>query len=144
MAIEVIEEGLPGDLTNQIINGEKVHYFSYISYKGGCSSSSSREDYWIALTNKRVLYKTRILEDARSVEREGVLPLEKVSFIEVTDAKDSSGCGCSTSSLYEIRLSTSGGTINIPVPTKEKGYEIRSTFLNIMEEYKINTGISSE
>ena len=132
----MIREGLPVDLANQIVHGEFVHYFSYISYKGGCFSTSSRQDYWIALTNKRVLYKARVIENARSVEKEGVLPLDKISFIEVTDVKDSSGC--SSSSFYEIRISTSGGTVSIPVPTKEKGYEIRNTFLSIMEQYNQN------
>jgi len=136
MELETIEEGLPEELQSQLTKGEKVYYFSYITYKGGCGSSSSREDYWIALSNKRVLYKAKIMEenDKKIVEKEGVLPLEKVSFIEVTDIKDTTGCA--TSRVFELRISTSGGTVKIPVPTKEKGNEIRKVFLEVHEHHK--------
>ena len=116
---------------------EKVHYFSYISYGGGCLSSSARDEFWISLTNKRVLYKANVTEeDKRTIEKNGILPLEKVSFIEVTDMTENEGC--SSTQAYQLRISTSGGTIVIPIPTKEKGYEIRKIFSEIVEEYHIN------
>lgn len=132
MSLEVISEGLPEDLKNHLLKEEKVHYFSYISSKGGCLGTSSRDEYWIALTNKRVIYKTRITEEKNIVEKEGVLPLEKISFIEVTHIEENTGC--SPSKFYELRISTSGGTVRIPMPSREKGNEIRKIYTEISEE----------
>lgn len=135
LPLEVIEKGLPTEVTDQLIDNETVHYFSYISYKGGCLSSSSRTDYyWITLTNKRVLYKAKVGEQDREIEKEGILPIEKISFIEVTEISKS-GC-LNSGKFFAIRISTSGGTVEIPVPTKEKGNEIRMVFLRITEYYK--------
>jgi hypothetical protein len=136
MALILIKkETLPNELILQLLPNEDVFYFSYISYKGGCFSSSGRDEHWIALTNKRVLYKAKITEDKKTVEKEGVLPIEKISFIEVTDVKETSGC--SSTQHYAIRISTSGGAVGIPVPTKEKGNEIRNTFQKVIEELNI-------
>ena len=129
MELKDVTEGLPEGVEKQIQKNEKVYYFSYISYKGGCFSSSNKEEYWIALTDKRVLYKAKVKEDNKLVEKDGILPFEKVSFIEVTETKESSGCRSSQN--YGIRISTSGGTVFIPIPTKEKGYEIRETYSKI-------------
>jgi hypothetical protein len=135
LSLDIINEGFPEEFKSQLLNNEKVHYFSYISYKGGCLSSSSREEYWIALTNNRVIYKTKILEEKnKMVEKHGVLPLDKISFIEVTDVKQTSGCG--SAQTYELRISTSGGTVRIPLPNKEKGYEIRRIYTDIAEKDK--------
>ena len=138
MDINTIEEGLPDGLKNQLLGNEKVYYFSYISYKGGCLSSSSRDEYWIALTNKRVLYKAKVKEEDTNtlIEKDGILPIDKISFIEVTDVKESGCGGCSSAQVYELRISTSGGTIRIPLPTKEKGYEIRKKYSEVVEKIK--------
>ena len=126
------------DLANQLLPNEDVFYFSYISYKGGCFSSSSKDEHWISLTSKRVLYKAKVSENTKTVEKEGVLPIDKISFIEVTEVKDEQGCGgCNNITYFALRISTSGGTIVIPVPTKDKGNEIRNTFQNVIEELKI-------
>src|SRR3989344_5089247 len=134
MVLDEIKEGLPEELTKHLLDKEKVYYFSYISYKGGCLSSSSREEYWIALTDRRVIYKAKVKENNSVVEKEGMLPFEKVSFIEVTDVKESSGC--SSAQSYELRISTSGGMVRIPIPTKEKGHEIKRVFSEIEEHNK--------
>ena len=110
MTLEIITKGLPEELQTQLIHDEKVYYFSYIVYKGGCLRSSSRDEYWIALTNKRVIYKAKVKEDNSVVEKDGILPLEKVSFVEVTEVKEKSGC--SSTHSFELRISTSGGTIS--------------------------------
>ena len=139
MPLAVIEKDkLPPYLANQIVANENVFYFSFISYKGGCFSSSTKEDHWIALTNKRVLYKARVVDGLKSVEKEGTLPIEKVSFIEVTEVtEDKYGCGgCAKSTYSAISISTSGGATVIPVPTKEKANEIRMVFQNLVEELK--------
>jgi len=130
---------LPNDLVIQLLSSEDVFYFSYIAYKGGCLSSSSKDEHWIALTNKRVLYKAKITDTGKTVEKEGVLPLDKISFIEVTHITEKNGClGCNDNTYYALQISTSGGTIAIPVPTNEKGNEIRNTFQQIIEELNIN------
>jgi hypothetical protein len=56
----------------------------------------------------------------------------------VTQAKENKGCGgCNSVEYFALRISTSGGTITLPVPTKEKGNEIRNTFQNVIEELNI-------
>jgi len=135
----VNRNALPNEVEKQLLPNEDVFYFSYISYKGGCWSSSSRAEHWIALTGKRALYKAKVTEGEKIVEKEGVLPLEKISFIEVTKITDKEGCmGCNSKTNYALRLSTSGGTVSIPMPTKEKGDEIRNVFQHIIEEFQIN------
>jgi hypothetical protein len=122
-----LTDGLPTDLTYQLLAGETVHYFSYIAFKGGCGSSDPKEHYWLALTNRRVLYKTKVAEsDGKRetyVEKDGILPFDKISFIEVSEASESSGCSKTTA--FRLRISTSGGTVIIPIPTRERGYEVR-------------------
>jgi len=137
MALPMIDRNtLPPELGKQLLPNEDVFYFSYISYNGGCWSSSSRDEHWIAMTSKRVLYKAKVTEKNKTVEKEGILPLEKISFIEITYITDNSGC--TTISYHALQISTSGGTVGIPVPTKEKGNEIRNVFQQIIEELKIN------
>ena len=136
MDMNTIEESFPDGLKNQLLGKEEVSYFSYISYKGGCLSSSSRDEYWIALTNKRVLYKAKVKEEGTNIliEKDGVLPIDKISFIEVTDVKKPGCAGCASTQVYELRISSSGGTVRIPLPTKEKGYEIRKKYSEVVEE----------
>ena len=101
----------------------------------GClGSSSARDEHWIALTNKRVIYKTKTLEKRRYVEKNGILPLEKISFIEIADNLYPSGCDSEHS--YNLLISTSGGTVNIPIPTKDKGFEIRPAHSMIADNIK--------
>ena len=130
MALTEISTGLPSDVTSQLMSAEKVYYFTFIAFKGGCGSSGQKENYWLALTDRRVMYKTKVSELKGKlenfVERDGDLPFDKISFIEVSEGQVSKGC--STSKVYQLRLSTSGGTISIPIPTKEKGYEIRKIY----------------
>jgi hypothetical protein len=139
MSLPVIpRETLPIGLVNQLMTNEQVFYFSYISYKGGCFSSSTKDEHWISLTDKRVLYKARVADASKTVEKEGTLPIEKVSFIEVTEVDDKSGCyGCSSTKYSAISISTSGGAVVIPVPTKEKANEIRMVYQSLVEELKI-------
>lgn len=135
MTLITIEEGLPEELTIQLMSDEKVHYFSYISYEGGCLSSSSRDEHWIALTNKKVIYKAKLIEEAKTIEKNGILPLPKTSFVEVTDVQNSSGC--TTVQNYYLVISTSGGKVEIPIPTKEKGFEIRRVYSEIIESEQL-------
>jgi len=131
MAIVEISEGLPSQLKSQLMSGEKVYYFSYIVTKGGCLGGSERDNYWIAITNKRVIYQTKImLENNKIVTRDGILPIEQVSFIEVSEVETK---GCASSKTYALDISTSGGRVNIPIPSKEKGHEIRAKYMNIKE-----------
>lgn len=130
MAPAPITTGLPTEVTSQLMAAENVYYFSFIAFKGGCGSTVPKQNYWLALTNKRVMYKTRVSERKANtqhfVERDGDLPFEKISFIEVSEEQGSQGCA--TQKAFQLRISTSGGTIFIPIPTKEKGYEIRRIF----------------
>ena len=135
MPLEEIKTGLPLDLTSQLMTTEKVYYFSFIAFKGGCGSAGQKENYWLALTDKRVIYKTKVAELKEKlqslVERDGDLPFGKISFIEVSEAQEAKGC--STQKVFHLRLSTSGGTIIIPLPTKEKGYDVRRIYTELSQ-----------
>ncbi len=130
MSLTVITNGLPGDVTSQLMATEKVYYFSFIAFKGGCNSNRQKENYWLALTDRRVMYKTKVSElkgkIENFVEKDGDLPFDKISFIEVSEGQETKGC--TTAKTFQLRISTSGGTIAIPIPTKEKGYEIRKIY----------------
>jgi len=130
MILTEITTGLPGDVTSQLMATEKVYYFSFIAFKGGCGSEGQKENYWLALTDRRVMYKTKVSELKGKlenfVEKDGDLPFDKISFIEVSEGQEAKGCN--TTKAFQLRISTSGGTIAIPIPTKEKGYEIRKIY----------------
>ncbi|HEX7903882.1 MAG TPA: hypothetical protein VF487_08395 [Chitinophagaceae bacterium] len=130
MTLTAITTGLPYEVTSQLMMEENVYYFSFIAFKGGCGSREQKENYWLALTDRRVMYKTKVSELKSKienfVEKDGDLPFDKISFIEVSEGQGSTGC--STTKIFQLRISTSGGTIAIPIPTKEKGYEIRKIY----------------
>ncbi len=136
MKIKEISEGLPSDVKNQLMPNENVYYFSFIASKGGCGASGEKNKYWLALTDRRLIYKTKILSESSKsnsyVERDGDLPFKKISFIEVSETKKSSGC--SSESFSQLRISSSGGTVIIPIPTKEKGHQIRKVYSQLNEE----------
>lgn len=123
MTLTAINAGLPNDVTSQLMATEKVYYFSFIAFKGCCGSSEQKENYWLALTNRRVKYKTKVSELKGKlenfVEKDGDLPFDKISFIEVSEGQEAKGCN--TTKVFQLRISTSGGTTAIPIPTKEKG-----------------------
>lgn len=136
MKPEEINNGLPNEVRDQLMPNEKVYYFSFIAFKGGCGSSDEKEKYWLSLTDRRVMYKTRVFEgEGKSisyVEKDGDLPFNKISFIEVSEVSVSKGC--SNKKVNELRISSSGGTIKIPIPTKEKGYQIRKVYTQLNQD----------
>lgn len=134
MTLKEIKDGLPEELINQLIKNEKVYYFSYISTKGGCFSSSSKEEHWIALTNTKVIYKGKVKENVKMEEMDGMLPFDKISFIQVSEKKESS-C-CSSTNYYLLEIGTSGKSISIALPTKEKCQEVRKVYSEILENSK--------
>jgi len=125
MALTPITNGLPNDVTMQLLPNETVYYFSYLSAKGGCLSGQ-KQNYWIGITDKRILYKTKVMEGKEYVEKDGILPFEKVSFVEVSEIKQKDGCSNTIS--FQLRISSGGGTVIIPIMNKEKGYEIRQVY----------------
>lgn len=128
---------LPGSVTAQLLKNENVYYFSYIAFKGGCSGSESLENHWIALTDKRILYKSKISENSNTklIEKNGVIPFEKISFLEIASSEQKQGCGGDLHS-YELRIGSSGGVTVIPIPTEEKGFEIRKFYMEVLEILK--------
>ena len=137
---EVIDcSALPLSLTAQLLEKEDVYYFSYLILEkndGGCCGVNSRSDFWIALTNKRVIYKAKIREDSNTklIERNGVIPFDKISSIEISHSEESTGC--SNTESYELIIGSSGSQIIIPIPTEEKGFEIRKIYIEILEMLK--------
>lgn len=136
MALSAITTGLPSDVTSQLMTAEHVYYFSFIAFKGGCGSSGQKQNYWLALTDRRVMYKTKVSELKGKlenfVEKDGDLPFDKISFIEVSEGQETKGCN--TTKAFQLRISTSGGTVAIPIPTKEKGYEIRKIYSELSQK----------
>ncbi|MEA3189492.1 MAG: hypothetical protein QOD77_74 [Thermoplasmata archaeon] len=118
----------PADLTNQLGSSEQVHFFSWLATKGGCFGlATKRDEYWIALTNQRVLYRAMVRDEAnkRTIEREGMVPFSKVSGIEVTNVKAD---GCAGGKSSALKIGSSGGEVMIPVVNREKGLEVRNAY----------------
>src|SRR5215217_3475848 len=105
MTLSEITGGLPGEVTSQLMATEKVFYFSFIAFKGGCGSSGHKENYWLAMTDKRVMYKTKVAELHGKaeifIEKDGDLPFDKISFIEISEAQ--AGSGCNTGKAFHLR-----------------------------------------
>ncbi|HIH04076.1 MAG TPA: hypothetical protein HA263_09620 [Methanoregulaceae archaeon] len=132
MELATITEGLPAELTNQLLPSEAVYYFTYLSRSGCLSNSWSKSDFWLALTQKRLIYKTNVVVNNIKSIREGVLPFDKISFIEVKDTKH--GCsGCSMAPTKFLMVSASGGTVEIPVASAEKGNEIKNLYQQLAD-----------
>lgn len=134
--MEKIGSKYPVALENQLLDREEVRYFSYISQNGGCLSRGSREEHWIALTNRRALYKAlvRDADAGQSVEKDGIIPLEKISFIEVTEASEDGCGGCRNKKAFMLKIGSSGSEVMIPIPTEDKGYHVRQTYSEINQE----------
>lgn len=137
---EIIDQdALPLSLTSQLLEKEDVYYFSYLiveSNDGGCFGSNSRSDFWISLTDKRIIYKAKIRENnnTKLIERNGVIPFDKISSVEISHSEESTGC--SNIESYELIIGSSGSQIVIPIPTEEKGFEIRKIYMEILEILK--------
>ena len=141
MDLQTIEKNeLPIGITSQLLKEEKVYYFSYIAFVGGCTSSGDSQDHWVALTDKRLLYKSKVKETQSNVvqfvEKNGIIPFEKISFIEITKAESNVGCGFNGTIFYELRIGSSGGTTIIPIPNEGKGFEIRKIYMELAEYLK--------
>ena len=137
---EIIDQDtLPLSLTSQLLEKEDVYYFSYLiveSNDGGCFGSNSRSDFWISLTDKRIIYKAKIRENnnTKLIEKNGVIPFDKISSVEISHSEESTGC--SNIESYELIIGSSGSQIVIPIPTEEKGFEIRKIYMEILEILK--------
>lgn len=135
---------LPQEVTYQLLSNETVYYFSYINIQdGGCMSSGSSALYWIALSDKRILYKSKIKENdndnTKLTEKNGIIPFDKISGVEITHGEEQ---GCSNTEYYQLRVSNSGGAIIIPILTELKGFEIRKAYMELLN--KENIGIVDE
>lgn len=128
---------LPLSVTSQLLNNEDVYYFSFLVIKGGCADSSTRGDYWIALTNKRIIYKTKIRQNNNTnlTERNGIIPFDKISGIEIVSNSEKVGC-IGDGSYHELQIGSMGQLIQIPLPTEEKGFEIRKIYTEVLEIIK--------
>lgn len=131
---------LPLVLTSQLLEDEDVYYFSYLvleKNEGGCCGSTARADYWIALTNKRILYKTKIKdnEKVKLYETNGIIPFDKIAGIEIVQEEENLGCS-GESKCYELHIGSMGKVIIIPLPTERKGFEIRKIYMEVIEIVK--------
>lgn len=136
--MEVIKkETLPEQVTQQLLENENAYYFSFIAFKGGCASSEAREDHWVCMTDKRMLYRSRVKDDNHItfIERNGVIRFDKISFIEVVKAEQNTGCS-GVNVYYELRVGSSGGKIILPIPTEARGFEIRQAYIELSEQQR--------
>ena len=133
-------EELPLSISSQLLTNENVYYFSFITFVGGCATSNSYEDHWIALTDKRVLYKSKVTDENNRGfnERDGIIPFEKISFMEIDKNIQNVGCGCSGTNSFNLKIASSGTMVVIPIPTEAKAYEIRKAYMELLELKKEN------
>ncbi len=133
-------EELPLAISSQLLSNENVYYFSFITFKGGCATPNSSQDHWIALTDKRVLYKSKVTDENNTgfKERDGIIPFDKISFMEIDKSVQNGGCGCSGTQSYNLKIASSGTMVVIPIPTEAKAYEIRKAYMELLELQKEN------
>ena len=136
----ITTEKLPLTVSSQLLTNENVYYFSFITFKGGCGSSGSSKDYWIALTDKRILYKAKVTnENSKSFkENNGIIPFDKISLMEIDTSVQKGGCGCSGTKSFNLKIASSGTMVVIPIPTEAKAYEIRKAYMELLELQKEN------
>ncbi len=139
---QINKNELPANVVCQLLNDEKVYYFSFLSLdNGGCLNvKATTEHYWICLTDKRILYKAKIQEgdNSKLIERNGIIPFDKISYLEITDKKEDYGCMGKTA-CFDLKVGNSGGVIGIPIPTERKGFEIRKIYMELLEDKKGNS-----
>ncbi len=94
-------------------------------------SSAPRDEHWVAMTNKRFMYKALVrLQDRKTtVEKDGVIPLAMVSVVQVTEVRQA---GCSGTKSFQLMIGSSGNEIAIPILTREKGVEVRNAYSQII------------
>lgn len=128
-------EQLPLSVSSQLLTNENVYYFSFITFKGGCGTTGSSKDHWIALTNKRVLYKSKISDEKNKSFKEsnGIIPFDKISLMEIDSQVEKDGCGCSGTQSFNLKIASSGTMVIIPIPTEAKAYEIRKAYMELLE-----------
>lgn len=133
-------KALPLSVTSQLLRDEKVYYFSYLilENKGGCMSSSARADYWIALTDKRLLYKAKVKnndEHVQLIEKNGIVLLDKIGSLEIVKIEENLGCA-GTDINYALNVGSVGNNVYILLPNESKGFEIRKTYMELTEALK--------
>ena len=119
----------PADLMGQLGQGERIQFFSYLATKGGClgmGGTSSR--YWIAMTDRRIIYSAMVQDQNKTINRDGMVPFPKVSHVEVAEVKQG---GCMSSKSYLLKIGASGGEVHIPITTREKGLEVRNAYARL-------------
>ncbi|MDA3049804.1 hypothetical protein OFO03_02420 [Campylobacter sp. JMF_02 ED1] len=133
-------EQLPLGVSSQLLTNENVYYFSFITFKGGCGTAGSKKDHWIALTNKRILYKSKISDEKNKSFKEsnGIIPFDKISLMEIDSKIEKGGCGCSGTQSFNLKIASSGTIVIIPIPTEAKAYEIRKAYMELLELRKEN------
>lgn len=139
----ISRDRLPKELNDLLEDGEDCYYYSPVAFKGGCLSFVEKTNYWVALSDKRLLYRAKIKTSDSTVqhyyEREGTIPFEKISHIEVGETTQS-GCiesealGCMTNKYWGVNINVQGAIIHIPLPNKGDGSTLRALFYQIQEE----------
>ncbi|MDD4127519.1 MAG: hypothetical protein PHV39_07525 [Methanomicrobium sp.] len=122
--------GLPDELLKQLYTDERLCFFSPVAFKGGCLSFSKKANFWVALTDKRLLYHAKIKEGRAYAEREGVIKIRNISSLELVEEM---GSGCLAPKFWALRVNVHGAVIGIPFPNKGKGLEIRSIYYELVE-----------
>ena len=126
MPLKPITEGLPEDFASQLTPNETAYYFSFITLTGGCSGNGEKENHWIGITDKSIVFKTKVMDGKKLFEKEAKIPFDKIGLIELSESQDAQGCRLKKG--FQLRISTPSGTLIFPVPTKEKCYEIRKAY----------------
>ena len=126
MPLKPITEGLPEDFAIQLTPSETVYYFSFIALIGGCNGKGKKENHWIGITDKSIVFKTKVMDGKKLFEKEAKIPFEKIGLIELSESQDANGCRLTKG--FQIRIRTPSATLIIPLPTKEKCYEIRKAY----------------
>jgi len=151
MPQEIPRTGISADLEKQLQSEEKLYFYAP-TYKPGCLGLDflgGGGDFWCALTEKRFLYHSNVQEITgyvstsqfgtqpaqQWVEREGILPIKKITSMEIAEFKPGCGCvGFLQKSRWTLRVNAQGAIIAIPLLNKKQGLEIRTIFHELTDE----------
>lgn len=124
---------LPEAQRAKLQENEKPYHFSFISSKGGCATASPASQ-WILVTDKRVLFEASVVEVSAAspgyVHQAGSIPIAKVSY--VATATTNRGGGCAQVKVTRLRINSSGGAIDIAIPTQEEAERVRSVIEELL------------
>lgn len=128
MTLHDVTNSLPDELRLQLLQGEIVYYFGFMDQAG----EGDEGRMWMVISNRRVMYDASTYTGVACKRTSGSIPIEKVSYVAVSTGEDVGGCGCWPKKFYLLTVGSSGGKIQIAVPTQALAKELEKTVSELL------------